>query len=439
MSFSLAWRRFQTKTRDRLLHSRTVRQITARSLLSRVPVTSGKSEPNAIARSVLQLCRVARLSSSESFAKKVETEIGKQVDRIGSSPVDWPSLTSEWKTDRIEKAVVLKPWAGPQEPGVVLVSFDYQWPRLMGIRNLTEFSQRYKLVLAPTWSPPHCLETTLFPAQYPASEIYTLISNEQDLRIFPRLSSKFRAVPLYASNWVNPELYRSVPFAEKDIDIVMLAGFGTYKRHFALFEALRDLPAGLRVVLMGTASGKRTAAALHEEARAFGVDGRFELRESASDSEVLRNLSHAKVSLILSNQEGSCVAVVEAMFAGTPVGLYEDAIVGSKAFINERTGMLFTRGKLAPQLEKFLAAAATFAPREWALENQISCLGSTETLNRILKADALAAGEMWTQDIAVHHWRPDPVLLYPEDRSRLQPAYEDIQTRHGVALGPRPA
>ncbi|MEI9811572.1 MAG: hypothetical protein WDO18_02355 [Acidobacteriota bacterium] len=64
-----------------------------------------------------------------------------------------------------------------------------------------------------------------------------------------------------------------------------------------------------------------------------------------------------------------------------------------------------------------------------------SCFGSTAALNRHLQQWARQAGEDWTQDIAVHHWRPDPMLLHAADRERLQPAYIDIQKRFGLKLG----
>jgi hypothetical protein len=304
----------------------------------------------------------------------------------------------------------------------------------MGISNLSDFVHRYTLVMAPTWSPPHALANTLFCAHYPDDRLFSLISNVSDVAVFPQLSSKIRVVPLYASNWVNPDLYTPVPFARKDIDIVMLAGFAPYKRHFALFQALRELPRGLRVVLIGGPWG-RDGSALREEARLYGVQDRFELKQSASDEVVSQSLARAKISLILSRQEGSCVAVVESMFADTPVGIYQDAIIGSRVFINSHTGRFLRRAGLAAQLRDFLAAAESYSPRKWALENEIDCHGSTRALNRVLKEAALAAGHEWTQDIAEHHWRPNPLLLKQEDRERLRPAREDIRSRYGVTIG----
>ena len=427
--------RFSVETQDRLRYSRLSLGVGAWFLFKRICRTTPDSDATELARSVSELCRVARISPSPDLTLAAEAEIRRRTQLIGDRPVDWSALIGDWKTDRIEKAVILKRRVSDRERGVLLISFDYQWMRLLSIPKLDELAREYVLVTAPTWSPPHCLHNTLFHASYPDRRMYTLISNSQDVRIFPRLSEKVRVVPLYASSWVNPDLYRPALFRDKDIDIVMLAGFGVYKRHFELFRALRELPRETRVVLLGTPSAGRTAADLFREARLYGVADRFELRESASDEAVSDHLARAKISVILSKQEGSCVAVVESMFAGTPVGVLEDAVIGSKAFINEQTGRLFRRGHVGRQMAEFLARAESFSPREWVLENGVSCHGSTRVLNELLKADALGAGEEWTEDIAVHYWRPDPLLLNAADRVRLKPAYSYIHTRFGITLG----
>ena len=242
-------------------------------------------------------------------------------------------------------------------------------------------------------------------------------------------------IPLLASNWVNADNYHPVPYEQKDIDILMIANFGAYKRHHALFRALRNMPQSVRVRLIGTYNGERTSQVLMAEARSYGVEKRFELLESTSDENVLDSLVRSKISLILSRREGSCVAVVESFFANTPVGIYHDAVIGSRRYINEHTGRFLQHDNLAEQLMEFIANARHYAPRKWALENRIDCQGSTTVLNGILKKHALANGCEWTQDIAAHHWRPDPLLVNPSDLARMRPDVEDIQKRFGVRIG----
>lgn len=379
------------------------------------------------------MCFIARQTPDENGTLRIEARIQELIRALGDRKVDWGALTVQWNPKAIEKAVVLKPYVSEREPGVVLISFEYQWARLMGIANLAEFAGRYTLVVATSSTPPHALGTTLFMHQYPGERLFVLLSNPADVETLPRLSPKIRAVPLYASNWIDPDLYHPVPFAEKDIDIAMIAGFGSVKRHFALFRALRKMPRDVRVVLVGQPMGM-TAADIMAMAGQYGVQDRIKLVESVSFEEVGRWLARAKISLVLSRREGSSTVVTESMFADTPVGIYEDARIGSKVFINEQTGRFLRHAGLDGQLVDFLAAARRYSPRKRAMEDRLCCHGSTAVLNRELREAALAEGKAWTEDIGVNRWTPDPQLL-PADRKKLDGEYEDIRLRFGVTLG----
>jgi hypothetical protein len=418
---------------DNLRFSRWFRSALCDWKARTAPIPQGDN-PCEWARRIEQLASAARLATSDLRLQQIEARISDCLRRADFSKLDWRKFEPAVADRTIPKAVILKPWISEREKGVVFVSFEYQWVRLLQHCDVNEFARRYLLVVSPTWSPPHGLINHVFPAVYPGP-IFCLISNRNDLEIFPRLSPKYVMVPLFASSWVNPGLYEPLAFEKKDIDLLMLANFGKYKRHFALFRALRDLPTSTRVVLIGQHNGARTREVLLAEAASYGVAGRFELRESVSDAEVNDSLRRAKVSVILSRREGSCVAVVESMFANTPVGMYEDAAIGSRVFINENTGRLLKHEQLGAQLARFIAEARQFSPRQWAMDNHLSCFGSTEVLNGVLKTHMLAAGQEWTQDIAAHHWRPDPQLVNEADKIKMSPAYTDLETRLGIRIG----
>lgn len=427
----LFWQRLVLETKDRIRHNRRMRRWVA----SGIAASAGRgTEPQECVKAIVQLCKSARLAVDDRQMLHIERAIQKRIATIGGRPIDWLAVDPDLKRNRIEHALVLKPYMGEREPGVVMISFEYQWNRLTRVPNLEEFARRYKLVLSPTWSPPHVPGVCLFPHVYPG-KILSMISHADDLRILPRLSPNLSVVPLYASSWVHPDLYQPLPFARKDIDLVMIANFSEYKRHFALFRALRDMPRNTRVVLIGRPLRDRTGQVLRQEAAAYGVADRFELLENATDAQVNAAVAGAKVSVILSRQEGSCVAVVESMFANTPVGLFHDARIGSRAFIVPETGRFLQHENLGRQLQDFIAQAEQYSPRRWVLENGVSCFGSTETLNRTLRDEALASGEEWTQDIVAHHWRPHPELVSAADRERFQPEYDDILARFGVHFG----
>jgi len=125
---------------------------------------------------------------------------------------------------------------------------------------------------------------------------------------------------------------------------------------------------------------------------------------------------------------------VESMFANTPVGLYEDAEVGSRVFIHSQTGRLLRHDHLAAQLKDFVESSARYEPRTWVMENGVDCVASSHTLNEALKRQAMASGGEWTEDIAPLCWRPDPQYYDRGDAERLRPCYQEIESRCGISI-----
>jgi glycosyltransferase involved in cell wall biosynthesis len=427
-------KRLRIEAEDWLRASIPVREALARyKLLSGTRAIS--TDPQAIAGSIVTLCEAARLATSETLVNSIEKRIQERVSALHRQPVDWAVFLPGFQDGHIPKAAVLKPHISAREKGVVLINYEGQYVRLLRLTNLKEFAERYTLVVGPSWHPPHSLVNCVFPEAYPGT-VFSLISNVRELEILPRLSPKFAPLPLYGSSWVNPSLYQPLPPNQRDIDILMVANWGKFKRHFALFQALRRMPEDLRIVLIGQNQDGRTSETIRQEACAFGVQDRFTLRNDLSYPEVVEAYCRARTSVILSRREGSCVAIAESLFADTPAALYEDAMIGSKAFINSSTGKLLKHRDLASQLLEFLAEAQAgrYAPRAWA-ETNISCFRSASTMNDILKKHALAVGQEWTRDVAPVTWCPDQQLASPEDRERIAPEYEIIQRDFGITLG----
>ena len=389
----------------------------------------------ALARHIAQLCNVARLATSEDQMCAIEAQIHQCVQQLDVQMVNWAELVPGFDNPHISKAVVLKPWVSEREKGVVLVNFENQYLRLLRLSNLTEFAARYTLVVGPSWHPPHSLVNCVFPEAYP-DRVFSLISNERELEMLPRLSPKFIPLPLYGSSWVNPLLFKPRPWKQRDVDILMVANWSKTKRHHALFKALRKMPPDLNVLLIGQDQDGRTPHTILSEAQTYGVQDRFKIIANAGYPEVIDAYCRAKISLVLSRREGSCVAVAESMFADTPVAIYEDAAIGSRAFINPTTGRFLKHHALNIQLIEFLQAAnqGKYAPRSWADAN-ISCFRSAHTLNDILQQHALSHSQRWTLAIAPVTWCPDQQLALPEDRMRLLPERKSIKNMFGIELG----
>jgi glycosyltransferase involved in cell wall biosynthesis len=430
-------KRLKIQVEDMVRYNPAVRNLLAASILLKTP--SAKAVDTAEAtRVVHKLCQAARLASTESMMLRAEAAISRQLPCIDPKRMPWAEFLSDFGQDRIHKTIILKRNVSPREKGVVFVSFENQMARLAKATDLQQFAEHYTLVLSPSWSPPHSVVSYVFPLLYP-DPIFCLISNPRDPSLFPRIHDKYKMVPLYASNWFDRRKYTEVPAAEKSIDILMVANFGKFKRHHALFSALRDLPRHFRIVLVGQDERGRTRETVLIEAAAFGVRDRFEIRQDMPFEELQELMTQARTTLVLSRREGSCVVVVESMFANTPVGIYEDAEMGSRVFVNRNTGCLLRHDHLAAQLKDFVESAAQYEPRKWAIENNIDCVASSQVLNESLKQDAHSRGEEWTEDIATLRWRPDPQYYDHYDAERLRPCYEEIKSHCGIDIAaPQP-
>lgn len=307
----------------------------------------------------------------------------------------------------LSKSAVIKA-ARESEKGIILVGFEHELDRLISSSNFSWITANYDILFMPTWQPFYS-EALLRALKKAKDSLVLLPSSEGCYYRALALPEHFRALPFHASSWINHELY---PQRAKDIDILMVANFATYKRHILLFEALKDLPSNLNVVLVGRPLSDRKASDLIAEARKFGVEDRFRLFESPSDDDVVDYLCRAKLVLGLSGREGSYVSLAEALFADAAVAVYANAYIGTKAYINPRTGFLLqTDISLATQIKQCLKHVEDLSPREWAISN-ISAHENITRLNKLLHAAAIKSGRTWTQDCDQFHIRSFQV--YPE-------------------------
>ncbi len=424
-------RRCALETEDWLRHHPLVRRLF--SQYQRWCVRELPNDPQVLARRIRQRCTAARLAIDEALEARIQDDIALLVRRLAGRGLDWSEFFPDFHERNLAKAAILKPYLGAREKGVVFIAFENQWVRLLGLPDLRAFAERYTLVLAPS-SSPHNLVNYVFPAQFP-EPVFTLISNPRDRVVLPRVSPRLIVVPLYASSWVNPALFAPAPRDRRVYDLIMVASFGKVKRHQALFAALRKMPRDLRLLLIGQDQDGRTETTIQDVARWYGVADRFELWSNRDYGEVVQAFCQARASVVLSRREGSCVAVAESLFADAPAAVLEGAELGSRVFINEQTGRFLPGNNLARELMTFLAEADRYQPRAWA-ERTITCQQSTQFLNELLKRHALAAGQDWTQDIALVQRTPDPQLARPEDRRRLAAERDEIRARFGLELGP---
>ncbi|MDN5865161.1 MAG: glycosyltransferase [Gammaproteobacteria bacterium] len=331
---------------------------------------------------------------------------------------------------KLKTSLLLKEPGPGGEKGVLYSSFEYNWMKILAGRDPRKYFRDYILVGATSWSPS---DYAVFANLCGLSEdpMFMGVSNLSDLQQYRTFLPCIFPVPILACDWCDPDLYKPRPRSQRSIDILMMAHFTGWKRHWLLFEALKHMPRNMNVVLLGRAT--RLERDIREEAKAFGVRQDLTVVSGLDIDEVAAYECNAKVSVSLSKREGSCVGVTESMFADTPVVMMQDAHIGARAHINSSTGRIARRGELHRVLSEMLEDPSKYNPRAWACEN-ISARQSSQRLNAILRDHSLKAGKPWTQDIAALCWRYVPRYLDNEDAARLRPGIERMRERHGIEL-----
>jgi glycosyltransferase involved in cell wall biosynthesis len=425
------------KLEDTLRYSAEVRMLAGYGKLAALRLLrSNSTSTSALVARTLSLCSAIRNVGPSRLGAGVHEQVNALVRELDPSRVDWSSLVPKVEDTRMPKAIVLKPYVSQTERGVIFSAFETNTARLfrhLDATALRDLSNRYDLIVAPTASP-YTLLGYLVPYAW-NRPVYSLISHPEEFEDIPKMSPNYRTIRLFASSWVNPRNFTPLPLNERDIDIIMVASFGKVKRHHVLFAALRRMPRTLRVTLVGQDQDGRTAADILKLARAYGVEEQLTIVSNADYPEVAHHLVRAKVSLLFSVNEGSSVIVTESLFANTPMGLLRRAHIGSRVFINDRTGVLLDESELDTQLLSFLERAPRMSPRAWAENGLIDCDGSTAYLNQVLRDYALRDGNSWTTDIIHCCWAPNVQPLHPEDAIRIKSEQHEILDRYGVTVG----
>jgi glycosyltransferase involved in cell wall biosynthesis len=385
-------------------------------------------------RRLAVLARAAHVSPPNGgLNRRLCAAIRAELDDHDDAPVDWNVVGGSANRTDVPKAIILKPPVSPEEKGLLHIAFEDQWMRLLRSGQAEAVARRYDLLLGPSWSPPPDLALLLAARLWPG-RVFTLLSDLADADVMRTLSDRLVPVSLLASSWVNPDECEKYLCRPKVYDLVMLANFGRFKRHWLFFHTLRSLPRSFRVLLLGVPLGDRNEQTLRDEARAFGVEDRFDLMVRPTRAQLLEALCRARASLIFSRREGSCIAVAESLFADTPVGLFRDARIGSRAFVNDQTGRLLNRRGLANQIVRLVEESDRFRPRAWAVEH-ISCYQSQKVLNDTLRDQARRDGRPWTRDAVPMQNDLLPGYVDADTAAEMVPWYDDFARRYGIRLG----
>jgi glycosyltransferase involved in cell wall biosynthesis len=348
--------------------------------------------------------------------------------------ISWDRYPSALAAPRLDRTLILKAPRPGGEKGVLLVHLEYNWLRLLAAAGDAGFlDDRYAVILSTGWS---STDYGLLAMALGAlkGRVYVQASNSAEVAKIEAFSPRVRCLPTIGCDWIDPAFYRPKPFGERATDIVMVANWAPFKRHWHLFKALRRMPRSLRVTLIGQDDGPFTLDRVRQQAREYGVPQDVRFLTNVTVEEVQGHLCDSKVSLILSRREGHCVAVAESLFADTPVGLLRGAHIGPLAYINPETGAVLGHGRLDRHLARFLETADRCRARRWA-EEHIACTRSLDRVARFLAEDARKQQLPWTAGPEPICWRPYPAYTAGADRRALAPFWDDLHRHYPAAFG----
>ncbi len=234
---------------DALRNSRSVWQLSAVASLAKSFVASAPEHR-------LLLRAIAYRRASPGFVReRLESQLSPwleapRADVWRKGKIGWKRFEHDLASKTLNRSVILKSPAADGEKGVLYVSFEHNWLRLIEHYDLPRLLQEYFLVCASSSSPPD------FPTHWALAHIgpdpvFVQISNLSDMEIHQRFRHNIRPLPIMASDWINPGFYQPRPHHQREIDILMVAGWSRLKRHWLLFRALRKMRRDLRVVLIG--------------------------------------------------------------------------------------------------------------------------------------------------------------------------------------------
>ncbi len=333
------------------------------------------------------------------------------------------TLSREERLSMRGNLIVLKN-PGLNERGVLLLQYTHVFGRFLVNYDVRKLSQRFSIVLEPSWLPYPDPYWAMFSCR--ETPVVSELMNEAAAEALHRSELPLIPLSLGAQDWINPDDFRPMPGVKKDYDLVMIASFAPFKRHYVVFEAMRRLrPRRLRLALVG-GTWQRTRAEMDAEIRSYGLQDDVDVYQGLSAAQINDLLNRSKYNVLFSKVEGGNRALMEGFAAGTPCIVYKHIFGPRHADINEHTGYLADDHELVSLLPQALEQYEKFRAREWFVEHT-GCYNATRKLNAVLQEEAQRRSENWTSDIVCKVNRNDLVYRDPSDAARMKPGWDELQ------------
>ena len=290
------------------------------------------------------------------------------------------------------------------EKGVIIINYSYYFPLFLRFFKAEEILQKYHLILEPSWAG-FCESNILIYTRLDVP-IFIQTYEERDYHFVKALNSNLVPIKVGPSWFINYKNFSPPqPDQERDIDLIVVAAWAKYKRHRALFSALKGVVSrkpDLTIVLVGY-PGDMSQNDILTYANEMGLAKNVKIYEWITPQEVAELYKRAKINVLWSKFEGNNRAIIEGMLCDTPVIMREDHNYGEKYdFINAQTGYFANEQTLESMVFSLLSNTNTFTPREYILNNR-NCDVATATMqDAIRQYEQKHNGNIeWHSDLAV--------------------------------------
>jgi glycosyltransferase involved in cell wall biosynthesis len=181
-------------------------------------------------------------------------------------------------------------------------------------------------------------------------------------------------------------MFQPLPKVAKQFDLIMVAAWDPFKRHHALFRALRQLAhrgRPIQVALAGYSTTTNSERIL-ELADYYDVRSCLTLFDKVPPSQVADLFRQSRLNLLWSRFEGNNRAIIEGMFCDVPVIVRAGHNYGDHYFyINDKTGCFANEAELADTILAMLEQVGSFDPRAFVRE-WLSCERATDVLAGVI-------------------------------------------------------
>jgi glycosyltransferase involved in cell wall biosynthesis len=378
--------------------------------------------------SVLTSLMAQALAGSQGrVASQLRLAVHEYPDSIAPNDRNRKFFTNPKKLFPANSIVLKSP--GPNERGVIYLYYSYVYPLFMRLLDTKVVASHYHLVLEPSWSgyfDPNILTTTQL-----NTPIFVGSIEPRDTAFLKAVHPNLIPVSISGNTWVNADVFHPLHSIEKDFDLISIAAWARYKRHWALFRAvarMRAMGHAPRLALVGYPL-ELTKKDILSQARLFKIDDLIEIFEQLTPREVNELLNRSKVHVLWSRREGVNRAIIEAMASGVPNVVRHGFNYGYHyPYIKDRTGKFATEQELPKVLINMIENYKLYSPRDYVL-SFMTPEASTQRLNQEICRVALSLGEVWTRDLAIKVSTLGGLMyLDPSDNQRFADDYRFLET-----------